>query len=265
LSSKLNLGVEGHHVALVGDHQWVDLEQRGVEVVERPVAGEEQLCGLARDLTGQPKVVGDFARVVPAQADAGAEANPDNRFGGVSRGFLDIDAALAHGERSGSAGFPVVQDRKVVLALDGAAGFDIDSAHLASLRAGLGGDQGHAQNLVGGFHGLGNRTSELHAARLAASAHMDLRLDHHDLLVEPLRDPHGFVGFVSDIAGRNLDAVFGEKLLGLVFVNVHGEPGDPGFQIRPGPVRLVAPVCDGRQKFFLLFNFISSYCQSIEN
>mgnify|MGYP006379400005 CR=1 FL=1 len=35
------------------------------------------------------------------------------------------------------------------------------------------------------------------------------------------RDSAGLFGFVTDIAGGNGDTVLGEKLFGLVFVNIH--------------------------------------------
>ena len=89
-----------------------------------------------------------------------------------------------------------------MLALDFAARLDIDPANLAALAAGLGGYQLHAEHLVGHFDRFLDGMGELHAARLAAPAGMDLCLDHHGLFVEPLGDPFGFVGLVVPHAVR---------------------------------------------------------------
>ena len=72
---------------------------------------------------------------------------------------------------------PVDQHAEIKLAGDVAAGLDIDPLHLATLRAGLMGDQGHAQHGLGRRLGLGRTSRQLDAAGLAAPAGMDLGLD----------------------------------------------------------------------------------------
>ena len=50
---------------------------------------------------------------------------------------------------------------------------------------------------------------------------MNLGLDDHYVFVEPLRHAFGIMGFIRDIANGDGNVVFGEKLFGLVLVNIH--------------------------------------------
>src|SRR5690606_5743532 len=62
---------------------------------------------------------------------------------------------------------------------------------------------------------------QLDAAGLAAAAGVDLRLDHPEVAVDGLGGLDRLLWRAGDAPGGNGNAVVGEQLLGLVFVEVH--------------------------------------------
>src|SRR5262249_55729011 len=64
----------------------------------------------------------------------------------------------------------------------------------------------------------------LDAAGLAASAGMDLRLDHIDRAAEVLSCLHGFIDRKGCDAARNRCTEARQDGLGLVLVDIHGNP-----------------------------------------
>jgi hypothetical protein len=130
-------------------------------------------------------------------------------------------AARRRGDECDTAALAVEQHGEIQLARDGAAGLDVNFVHRKTCGAGLRRDEALAKHRGGGLANFRRRAAELHAARLAASARMHLRL----------HDPHRSRDFArrcdrlrfvrGDLAGRNRHAVFGEDALRLVFVKVH--------------------------------------------
>ncbi len=67
---------------------------------------------------------------------------------------------------------------------------------------------------------------DLHAAALAASARMDLRLHHHSGRAageKALADLNRFIESVGNLAPRNGHAILRENVFCLIFVNFHKE------------------------------------------
>ena len=115
--------------------------------------------------------------------------------------------------------------------------------------------QRHAGGLVGLHLGAEHRLArslahvvegldQLDAAGLAAAAGMDLRLDHPEVAADGLGRLDRLVGRAGDAPGRHRDAVVGEQLLGLVFVEVHASPGSADATSGPGSHR--APIVADR-------------------
>ena len=77
----------------------------------------------------------------------------------------------------------------------------------------------HAQDRLRVLLRLVGRLGELDAAGLAASAGLDLRLDHHD--AELLGGGSGLGRGVGDDAESDRDIVLGEELLRLVLHQIH--------------------------------------------
>ena len=135
--------------------------------------------------------------------------------------FLDVHAAFGGGHHRHRLRGAVGQCGAVVFVLDVGAFLDQQVAHLLAFRAGLVGDQLHAEDLVGVLAHLLERLRHLDAAALATAAGMDLGLDHPDTAAQGFgcldRVVHG--GAVNP--ARNRDAEFLQDLLALIFVNFH--------------------------------------------
>ena len=83
------------------------------------------------------------------------------------------------------------------------------------------GDQIHAEHVRSDFGGFVGRMRELHAARFAAAAGVNLRFHDDDVGLEPLRAFARFFLGEGDFAARSGDAVAREDSFGLVLVNLH--------------------------------------------
>ena len=64
---------------------------------------------------------------------------------------------------------------------------------------------------------------DLHAAALAASAGMDLRLHHPDRAAQFLGRRDGFLDREGRLASGNGHAKAAQNLFGLIFVDIHGD------------------------------------------
>ena len=103
-----------------------------------------------------------------------------------------------------------MHDAQVQLAVDLQSLFDQHPSDLLSFRAGLMGDQRHANHLLGDLLGLIGRSSDLDASALAAAAGVNLRLDDHDIAAQTSRDVAGFCRRKCDFTARNWNTEPGE-------------------------------------------------------
>ena len=145
-------------------------------------------------------------------------------FGVGRSNFLDLHPALGRGHNGEALGGAIEENRQVEFVGNSRTGFYVDFSNALALGPGLGGMERHAQDLAGCQLGLGRRLRQLYTARLSPSARVNLRLDDHH------RGSQGSCGLLG-LGGRrgqqsfgHRDAEFIQQRLGLVFVNVHGNP-----------------------------------------
>ena len=145
--------------------------------------------------------------------------------------FLDVHAALGTGHDERARRFAVEQDGEIKFLFDFRAGGEQQRLHLAAFRAGLFGHQNIAEHFFGKAHGFVHRAGDFHAAlktgferAFAASAGVDLRFDDDfgaaaggDFFRRRAHFGEGFGGNFK----RDRDAILGEQLFGLVFVDIH--------------------------------------------
>jgi hypothetical protein len=89
-----------------------------------------------------------------------------------------------------------------------------------SLWAGLGRDQEPAEQLPGCGSGFFGRLHQTHSAPFPPAAGIDLRLEG-TAASETRGQLSGLFGASGHIPWRNRDPITAEKLLGLIFVNIH--------------------------------------------
>jgi hypothetical protein len=135
--------------------------------------------------------------------------------------FLDVHAAFARGHQHDALRDAVGDHRHIEFLLDVGAFFDQQAAHFLAFRAGLVGDQLHAEDLVRVLAHLLERLGHLHAAALAATACMNLRLDDPDRTAEGLGGLHRFVNTQARDATRHRDAVLPQDFFSLVLMDFH--------------------------------------------
>ena len=170
--------------------------------------------------------------------------------------FLDVHAAGRRGHERDAARVAVEQQAEVQLALDLRAGLDVDLVDRQAVARGLLGLEPLPEHALGRRGDVRGRLDHLDAARLAAATGVHLRLDHPDRTSEPLGGVDGLFWRGGDETRRHRDAVAGEQLLGLVFVEVHGlgRAMDEARQFNkiPGPSsRLRERVAAGRVRALL--------------
>ena len=165
---------------------------------------------------------GQVQRLGVGQTDQRVDEDLEDLLGRVVGHRLDVHAAFAAGHHGHALGGPVGERGDVVLVPDVGAFFDQQPAHLLAHRAGLVRDQLHAQDLPGQLFDLVERARQLDAAALAATAGMDLRLDHPDGPTELLRCLGRLQHREGWVAARHWHAEVAKDVLALVLVNLHG-------------------------------------------
>ena len=216
-----HLGVERQQRPVLGDDQRVDLDQRRVGRAERfPYRGHE--LGRGGNLWPlEPERKREVASLVRHQPDGGIDVLLENPVGRLFRDLLDLDAALGTGHQHGHLRGAVDDDAEVELALDLEPLLDQHPRHLLTARAGLVGDQVHADDLLGCRTRLVRVLDDLDAATLAAAARVNLRLDHRDAAAEPLGHARRVRGGLHHLAGGHGHAVLRQDRLRLILVNLH--------------------------------------------
>src|SRR5690606_19771756 len=121
-------------------------------------------------------------------------------------------------------GAAVDQHRQVQLLYDLAGGGHQHQVHRQGHARRLVGRHLRAEHLAGGGLHVVEGLAELHAAGLAATARVDLRLHHPGAVAQGLGGLDRFIGRGRDASGRNRDAIVGKKLFRLVLVEIHASP-----------------------------------------
>ena len=217
---EVHLCVEGDDVAVLGQHQGVDLRERAVGVDERIVEGDHELDRLPRELPGDPEAEGELARLKGHESHGRVDPLLQDLLGRLRRDRLDLHPAFGGGHHHDPGNPPVDDHSKVEFPLDPAGLLDQDPLHLLPLGARLVGHQGHPEDLLRVLPRLFGGFRELHAAALAAPPGVDLGL-HDDGCAELLGDGLRLRRCIRDLPLRDGHAVLRQNGLGLVLVYVH--------------------------------------------
>ena len=211
-----HLAVERLELVAGQPRERVDLDQRRVLLDEDLVERLDHLDGLLEDGLGELGLGGDLAGL--RLVDAGARVDRD-LLDGVRVGLgdlLDLDAALDRGDAEVLAVRAVEQEREVVLLLGRRRRRDQDPVDGEALDL-------HPEDVRRVLERLVGRLGELHAAGLATSTGLDLRLDDRDaadLLGRRLRG----LGGLDHLAQRRHHSMLGEEHLRLVLHQIHDRP-----------------------------------------
>src|SRR5690606_16501078 len=232
----VDLAVEHREIAVGEDRQRVELDQRQVLLVEQLVQPEHDLRQLAHLLGGQAQAEAHVAALVGLQALHVVDVEGLDLLGRLGGHLLDVHAALAGGDEGDRLRAAVDQHRQVQLLVDVRAFGDqhrVDRQRNAGRLVGL---HLRAEHALGVLAHLVEAAGELDAAGLAAATGVDLGLDHPEVAGNGLGGVDRLFGRARNAPRRHRDAVVGEQLLGLVFVEVHvGVRAEEDRIARPGP------------------------------
>ena len=112
IAVEVHLGVEGDQVAVLGDHQRIDLDQAGVELGERPADAAHEGDRLAHLLALEAEAEGDLAAVERLEPDRGIDRDLDDLLRRPRRDLLDVDPALGRGHQGQPRGGAIDHRRR---------------------------------------------------------------------------------------------------------------------------------------------------------
>ncbi len=227
---EVDLGVESDNRLLGRDDERIDLHERAVVFHEQPVEvldhGRKALDRCRRQI--EPE--GELPAVVALKPEQRIDKNLDDLLRSLGSYVLNVHAAGLAGHNDDFGRRSVGNDAEIKFLGNVQPLLHQQLAHQASLRAGLMGDEGHAEDLAGHRVHFRSRAGELDSSALAPPPGMDLGLDDHRPAVQAGRDLLGLVDAEGNPTFRHRDAVFLEQLLCLIFVDFH-------FSIPPPPER----------------------------
>ena len=140
-----DLGVEADELAVLGDHQRIDLEQAHVLFDERPIERRQHRAELLLQVGVEIQRLRDPPCMMRLNAGRRIDRDGDDLVGRVVRHLLDIHAAFGRDHDGDARGRAVDQHRQIELAIDRRAFFDVEAVHLLAARAGLMRDQRRAE------------------------------------------------------------------------------------------------------------------------
>ena len=221
---EVDLGVEREELVVLGGDEGIDLEQRSVGFDEGLVEALEEGDGLV-DLRGlEAEREGQLARLPCAKADGRIDGLLEDGFGSLGGDLFNLHAAGLRGHEDQLAGGAVEHDAEIKLAVDGRGFFNQQPLHLLALRAGLVGDELHAEDVLGVQFGVFAGFGDFDAAALAAASGMNLRLDDdagRALGKQLAGHVVGFFQRVGHFAPGHGNAVLRQDFLCLILVNFH--------------------------------------------
>ncbi len=182
---------------------------------------QDEFGGDLHLLALEPEAEGDLARMEGLHAGGGVDRDLEDLVRRLGRDLLDLHTAFGRGHDGDAAGGAVDQHAEIKLALDVAAFLDIDALHFLAAGAGLVRDERHAEHLAGGLADRLQGFHDLDAARLAAAAGMDLRLDDPDRAAQLGCHLLSLLGGIGDAAARHGHAEPLQESLCLIFMDVH--------------------------------------------
>src|SRR5262245_14537311 len=248
---KIDLCVQRVKLAVFGQQEGVNLEERGVHFDERPIEREHELGGLAYQLRRQAQAEGQIARLERLHADGRIDVFLQYLFGRLGRDFLNVHAACGRGHEDQLRHRAVEQQSQIKLLFNFQPLFDEQRTHGAAFWTGLMRDQIHSDHLFGQVVNIFRRAREFDAAALTAPAGVDLRFDDH-------RQPQ-FLGGLFGLGDRTrehaardfgLDTAW--QLSTLLILNLHKNASDvtlEQYRARAAARRSHSPAACSRARY----------------
>ena len=218
---KVELGVEGNDVVVLGDDERVDLDLRAVLADEGGVETLHERRGFAHCRCGDVDGVCHARRLERHEPDDRVDVLLDDLLGVLFGDLFDLDAALLGAHHDDAGAEAVNNEGEVKFFFDLRSLFDEQAVDDLALGSRLMRDERLAEQFARVAAHFVGRLCDLDAARFAAAARVDLCLDDDDGGAELFGVVDGSVYGECGQSVRDFDAVFAQHLFGLILVNVH--------------------------------------------
>ena len=219
---EVELGVERQHLVVAGVDQRIDLGQRAIAFIESLVQRLHEGARLWHRHFRHADLACGVVALCIGQALHRIDRYLKNFLGRVLGDVLDIHAALRRRHQRHALGGAIHHHADVKFFLDVGALFHQQALDQATFGAGLMGDEGHAENLLGIGANFIDRLGDLDTATLAAAAGVNLRLDHPHLAAQRFRRLYRLIDGETRHTARGGDAVLAQDFLALIFMDIHG-------------------------------------------
>ncbi len=216
-----DLAVQRHQFAARRHHQRVDLDQRQI-VLHEQLEQAFRHPGKGSDLrTLQVQAESDIAalKILQPPHRIAYFAQDLVRIGACD--FLDFHTAAAGSHQHDALGFAVHGQAEVNLARDIQRLFHQQARHHLSVGCVLVSHQTAAEQRAHAMNQIVQGAHHAHPARLAASAGVNLRLDHPGISTQMPRRHLGLACIVQHHAARRGNALIAQQLFCLIFVQIH--------------------------------------------
>ena len=173
-----DLGVERHHLAVVGHDQRVDLDHAAVFLHEQVVDTADDLDQLIDLLLGHAHAEAQVTGLVGLHAGSRIDGEGQDLLGSLGGDLFDIHAAFGRANQDNALLAAVDQAAQIVFLGDIDAVLDQQGVDRHTFGTGLVGDQGRTEQTAGELLDVLQGTDKLHTTGLAAAAGMDLGLNN---------------------------------------------------------------------------------------
>ena len=225
---EIQFGIQGHHIAALGDRQGIDLHLRAVLFQKEAVHGVDEPTRGPQPSGGKPQKDAGLSRLIGLQPESGVDLFAEDGGGILFRDSFDLHATFPTGDEDRAISHTVQGNREVKFPGDFRRFPHQNGMDRLPLGSGLMGDQlianharGDIADLGGGFDEMDPRFESVLECALPAASRVDLGLD--DKAVAGKRTGNGFRFFrrASHGPAGNRHPGRGQKVACLVFVNVH--------------------------------------------
>ena len=208
-------------VALLGDNQRVDLDQREILVDEQLGQAHEDFDELLDLVTLEAELEREFAALVWLGTHQRVNGGPQDFLRRLVGDFFNLDTTFRGRHENDTTRGAIDHRAEIEFIGDIGTGFNQYLAHRLAVGIRLVSHQVLAQPFTGEFPDLVLALDQLYTPRLAATASVHLGFYHPHGAAYQARCIHRFLGSFYRIAPGNRQPVFGKQLLALILMKIH--------------------------------------------
>ena len=218
---KVELGIKANECAVGGFNQRVDFQQGTVRFNKCSVKVHQNRDGLLDLGHSKAKFEGDFACLESGQSDGGINRFKEQFFRSFFRNLFDVYPSFGGGHQGHFVGGTVNQERNIEFISNVASLFNQNPLNNFTFRAGLMGDETHAEHISGVLFNFIGGFGNFNSATFTASSGMDLCFNCPGAVTKSFCPVAGRVTVVDYVPFWNRHSEVAQNRFCLILVNVH--------------------------------------------